>query len=195
MKIGCWVLVIMLLTSCAGVGSNSDAGMVRDAMRQHDLQVAHHQSIAVTRADALHIVDDMGAVLAVQDSAADVVCGAEFVLSGDLSSFSLGTGVINSAEDFALLYTQVPGEIKMVNMINYCGRFGTFLGCAPVPGDSLLVVRSSRRVEGVLWAHAYGHNQGLSHRSVARALMNPVVTSRTRVVNQQECEQFVAGEG
>jgi len=194
MKIGCWVLVAMLLTGCAGAGSNSDAGLGRDAASQHALRVAHHQSIAITREEALGIVEDMNAVLSIQDNAADVVCGVEFVLSGGLSAFSLGTGVISSTEDFASLYTRVPGEIKVVNMINYCGRFGAFLGCAPVPGESLLVVRSSRRVEGALWAHEYGHNQGLSHRSVSRALMNPVVTSRTRVVNQQECKQFEAGE-
>jgi hypothetical protein len=190
MKNGLLLLVFTGLFGCAGERVPES----RPVDQLHMLQVSHHHTIPMTRQDAQLIVDEMSAVIAGVDDTLDVECRAGFELQGDPEPFHFGTGIINSAQDFRQIYEHVPGQVKVVNMINYCGRFGSFLGCALTPGDSLLVVRPGGWLEGVLWAHEYGHNQGLAHRSVSRALMNPVVTSRTRNLNRQECEGFVLAE-
>jgi hypothetical protein len=133
----------------------------------------------------------MNAVLSAQDENHDISCNVGFTQLGTPSSFNFGTGIINSAEDFQFLLQGINGEVKVVNMINYCGGFGNFLGCAPKPGNAMMVVRTSNRLEGVLWAHEFGHNQGLSHNSSSsKALMNPRIGRSTRTVDLQECDHF-----
>ena len=125
-------------------------------------------------------MQDMYQVIVQKDGTDDVACNVGFGQSGNLSSFSLGTGIINSEIDFSFVVNVVPDQVKVVNMINYCGgRFGNYLGCAPRPGNALVVMRASGNVEGVLWSHEFGHNQGLVHNNTTNALMNSYISSNT----------------
>jgi len=45
-------------------------------------------------------------------------------------------------------------------------------------------------IEGILWAHEYGHTKGLQHRSDESAIMNPYVGASERGVNTSECHAF-----
>lgn len=152
-----------------------------------NLQVRRFTTAVLNDARADAILGDMGAVLIVDDGPGDVACGAAFVRDGLVTSFATGDGSIDSlAELNAVL--GLPGYVKVVNAINWCGGFGVgIIGCAPVPGNSLTVVRFTANLEGILWAHEYGHTRGLSHRNNVNAVMNPFIVDTARRVNDAEC--------
>ncbi len=107
--------------------------------------------------------------------------------------FTAGNGVINSAADFQQALNQ-PGFVKVVNQINWCGAIlPNVIGCAPVPGNSMVVVRFTAAREGILWAHEYGHTKGLSHRNDPNAVMNPVIGPTRLRVNSAECTAYNQG--
>jgi hypothetical protein len=49
-----------------------------------------------------------------------------------------------------------------------------------------------KNVEGILWAHEFGHTKGLNHRPDANALMNPTAATGHTVVNESECAAMVS---
>ena len=65
------------------------------------------------------------------------------------------------------------------------------IGCAPVPGNSLSVVRFTPSLEGILWAHECGHNKWLNHRNDdPNAVMNGTIGSTRLRVNAPECTSY-----
>jgi len=75
----------------------------------------------MTPSDAQLIINDMFAVVVEVDGASDIACRAGFRLQSEPVVFSFGTGIVNNAQDFAQLYENVQGQVKVVTMINYCG--------------------------------------------------------------------------
>ena len=70
------------------------------------------------------------------------------------------------------------------------------IGCAPVPGNSLSVVRFTPSLEGILWAHEYGHNKWLNHRNDdPNAVMNGTIGSTRLRVNAPECTSYQNSPG
>jgi len=184
-----YVFLLLLLTACSGVTSVTPAGS--PTLATHSLSISHHQSAPIEQAQVDAILASMNSVLVAQDESHDFSCNVGFNQTGTPNAFSFGTGIVNSAEDFDFLILGVAGEVKVVNMINYCGGFGSFLGCAPKPGEAMVVVRTSNSLEGVLWAHEFGHNQDLSHNITAsNALMNPQIGRTTRTIDSLECDHF-----
>lgn len=143
------------------------------------------------RAD--EILADMGGVLTMIDGPGDVACDVRFRRSGPVAAFSEGDGIINGEADFQQALG-VLGEVKVVRQINWCGTFSpNIIGCAPVPGSSLVVVRFATDQEGILWVHERGHNQGLEHRTDTGAVMNPFIDVTHRRVNDAECRAYEGG--
>ncbi len=161
--------------------------------RFQTLQVSRHTNAAITNQRADTIFSNATTVLRTNDGAGDVSCCVEFERSGTVTTFALGNGIINSGADFNAVIG-LPGNVKVVNQINWCGGFIIgIIGCAPVPGTSLAVVRFTANQEGILWAHEYGHNKGRNHRTGTNLLMNPTIgTTRTRV-NAAECSAILSG--
>jgi FG-GAP-like repeat len=156
----------------------------------HNLVVSRFTTSALTDADADRILADATTVLRVGESAADSACNVAFSRSGTVGAFATGNGIVNSQADFAAIIA-VGGDVKVVNAINWCGRPGAgIIGCAPTPGGSLAVVRFSTNQEGILWAHEFGHNQGLPHRDGNTLVMNPFITTTGKEVNAGECGAF-----
>lgn len=155
------------------------------------LVVSRHATTALDNARADEILDDANDVLQTNDGGGDVACGVEFVRSGDVTEFTDGDGSIDSRAEFSDVIG-LPGNVKIVNAINWCGGLApNIIGCAPVPGNSLAVVRFTANQEGILWAHEYGHNKGLSHRTDTQNLvMFPSIGTNRRAVNQAECDAF-----
>ncbi|WP_179957550.1 hypothetical protein [Exilibacterium tricleocarpae] len=78
-----------------------------------------------------------------------------------------------------------PGFVKAVNRINWCGGFSpNIIGCAPAPGNGILVVRFTSSLEGILWAHEHGHTRGLRHRNSSTAVMAPSIANTRNVPSQ-----------
>ena len=132
----------------------------------------------------------MGDILRTQDGSADVPCNVSFVRDGAVGTFAVGSGSINSSGDYSAV-NALPGNVKVVHRINWCGGLiPNILGCAPVPGDSFVVVPFSADQESVLWVHEFGHTRGLSHRAGANLVMNGAIGPMNRRVNEQECSAY-----
>jgi hypothetical protein len=150
------------------------------------VQVSRHESVAISDADADRILADMSSVARGNDGPGDVPAKVRFQREGPVGVFDVGTGDINSEADFDAVLG-LPGQVKIVNEINWCGGLApNIIGCAPVPGDSLVVVRFAADQEGILWLHEHGHNKGLSHRNAQAAVMNPMIGPNHKRLNQAE---------
>lgn len=157
----------------------------------HRLQVRRFTTTALTDGDADRILADATTAMQTNDGPGDVACGVSMVRDGGVTDFSTGDGSIDSSAEFSTLIG-LPGWIKAVNQINWCGALiPNVIGCAPVPGNSLAVVRFQAALEGILWAHEFGHNKGLSHRNDdPNAIMNGTIASTRLRMTQAECDAF-----
>jgi hypothetical protein len=156
----------------------------------HQVQVRRYTTSSLTNTEADAILADATTVLQTNDGSGDVACATVWVRDGNVTTFTTGDGSIDSSTEFNAVIG-LTGQIKVVNAINWCGGLiPNVIGCAPVPGNSLAVVRFTSSQEGILWAHEYGHNKGLSHRNDVNAVMNPTIGSTRRRVNQTECNAY-----
>jgi hypothetical protein len=95
------------------------------------------------------------------DGPGDVECSATFRRDGNVGTFTQGDGSIDSEREYDAV-ADGAGDVFVVNAINWCGGpIANAIGCAD--SDSMIVVRAGS--EGVVWAHEYGHTQGLNHRN------------------------------
>ena len=156
----------------------------------HRLEISRFTTSNLTDARTDQILADATAVLRVNDGPGDVDCDVLLQRDGPVTAFATGNGIINSSADFTTI-NGLPGNIKIVNQINWCSTIGVgIIGCAPVPGSSLVAVRITPNQEGILWVHEFGHNKGLSHRNGATTVMNPFITVNQRTINAAECTAY-----
>ncbi len=155
------------------------------------LQVSRFTTSSLTDVDADQILADGTSVLQTNDGPGDVSCNVKLSRSGGVTTFATGDGSTDSSAEFTAV-NGLPGNFKVVNQINWCGALvPNVIGCAPVPGTSMVVVRFTTSLEGILWDHEYGHNKGLGHRTDGNAVMNRTIGSTHRRVTQSECDAFL----
>lgn len=193
------LLLVMALISIGQDCDENDDGL--DIVQTHQLQVRNHILAFINDAAADQIIDDMAEVLQTDDGANDIACGVDFARSGNVTSFVVVPGG-SFMTNFGILATNadvtavnaLPGNIKVVTQIQACGGLVSpnIIGCAPVPGNSLVVVRFTAAQEGILWAHEFGHNQGLGHRNANNAVMNATINANRTGVTNAECTSFTA---
>jgi hypothetical protein len=158
-----------------------------------ELTVRRHSTVSLSDAAADGIFGDFSAIVYVKDSSTDVACATDFgqypclyLRDGAVGTYA-GPSAINSQADFNAVIA-APGYIKVVGSIGWCGQFlPGIIGCAPVPGSSLTVVRFTSSMEGSLWAHEFGHTTGLDHRSGPRNLMDPTMDPGQNEIDAFEC--------
>lgn len=178
-KRGLLLATVILLAAAAG-----------GCTKVHSLQVSRFTTSAVTDAQADSIMADSTTVLRTNDGPGDVAADVRLERNGAVTTFATGDGSIDSQAEFNAV-NGLAGNVKVVNQINWCGAIiPNVIGCAPVPGTSLVVVRFTANQEGILWAHEFGHNKGLSHRNDANAVMNPTIGLTRRRINQAECDAY-----
>ena len=155
------------------------------------LQVSRHVTSVLDNAGADTILADATTVLRTNDGPGDVACDLTLVRNGPVTTFNVpANGIINGGADFNTVIG-LPGNVKVVNQINWCGAFApNIIGCSPVPGVSLAVVRFTANQEGILWTHEFGHNKGLNHRNDPTAVMNGIIDILHNMVNPQECNAY-----
>jgi hypothetical protein len=147
----------------------------------HDLQIQRYTNTNLTNAEADQILADASTILQTNDGGADVECEVSFSRDGDVTAFNTGDGSVDSSAEFNTMLA-LSGYVAVVNQINWCGALiPNVIGCAPVPGSSMVVVRYIPSQEGILWAHEYGHTKGLPHRNDdPNAVMNGIINSTHR---------------
>ena len=156
----------------------------------HPLQVSRFNTSPLTDAQADTILADATTVLRTNDGPGDVAADVRMERNGAVTTFTTGDGSIDSQAEFNAV-NGLAGNTKVVNQINWCGVIlPNVIGCAPVPGTSLVVVRFAANQEGILWAHEFGHNKGLNHRNDANAVMNGTIGVNRRRINQAECDAY-----
>ena len=157
----------------------------------HRFGVSRYRTSSLTTADADRILRDASTILQRKDGSDDVATQVEMRRVGNVGVFGAGNGVISSNSGFRQVLRQ-RGSIHVVNAINWCGDPGTgIIGCAPIGGGDFVVVRFTPSMEGTLWAHEFGHNQGLRHRNGRNNIMNPFITPTAHRVNAAERGRFL----
>lgn len=176
-----WVSLISLI-SVVGVGGG--------CVVTHDLFIRRYTTSSLTNTQADTILTEMTTIAQLGDGAGDVPCLIRFERDGNVRRFTTGDGSIDSSAEFSAV-NGLPGNVKVVNEINWCGSLAPgIIGCAPVPGTSLVVVRYTSSMEAVLWIHEFGHNKGLPHRNVADVIMRPFIGITHRRMNTAECNAY-----
>jgi hypothetical protein len=164
---------------------------------QHRLQIQRFTTTTLTNADADSILNDASTVLQVSDGPDDVACPVALARSGDVGVFNTTDGSLDTAAELTAVFS-LPGNVKVVDDVNFCAnQFNTsYIGCGQTPGASFITERFTANQEGILWAHEFGHNQGLSHRdtSTNNVMYFSIGTNRRRV-NQEECNAFMGQQG
>jgi hypothetical protein len=155
------------------------------------MTVNRFHTASLTDAEARRILTDASEVFTTDDGVNDVACPMDFQLQGAVTTFDVGDGSVDSRAEFRAV-CDTGGRVHVVNDLNWCGRpSSTVIGCADTPGSCMVVVRNSDpAIEAVLWAHEFGHNQGLSHRDDTGAVMNSIIRTSHRRVSQTECDAY-----
>ena len=158
-----------------------------------ELTIRRHDTAALNNARADVILADASTVLQTDDGAGDIACTVTLARSGNVGVFNTGDGSLDTNAELTAVF-DLPGNVKVVDEVNFCaGRFNvSFIGCGLTPGASFITERFTANQEGILWAHEFGHNQGLQHRdtSTNNVMFFSIGTNRRRV-NQGECTAFI----
>ncbi len=171
-------------------GSSNLRLITWDTATRYAFDVRRHTTSTLPNATADSILTDASNLLQISDGADDTACPITLVRNGNVGAFATGTGTINSENDFDDVIA-LGGQVKVVNAINWCGQLiPNVIGCSPVGGRSLAVVRFTANQEGNLWAHEFGHDTGLNHRNDANAVMNPTIGTTRRRVTLAECISY-----
>jgi len=145
-------------------------------------------SLSNTRAST--ILSGMTTVLRTNDGPGDVACNVKFRRKGGVEPFTTGDGSIDSQAEFDAVLA-LPGHVKVIRRFNWCGALmPNIISCERPSLKSFLVIRHPPNLEGIFWAHLYGHTKGLPHRNDPNAVMNPVIGPNSRRVNSSECAAF-----
>ena len=153
------------------------------------LSIIRHTSTPLDDATADAILASATNVLQTVDGPGDVTCLAHLSRSGAVTVFTLGDGSIDSAAEESAVRA-LPGFVKVVNMINFCGEIKAVSGCAPSPGSSMTLARTTADLEGAMWLHEYGHTRGLGHSDDSDYVMFKTVTSQALRVSASECNSY-----
>jgi hypothetical protein len=160
------------------------------------LTISRHNTAPLSNAEADSILADASTVLQTNDGPGDVACGVALTRSGDAGVFNIGDGSLDTSAELQAVFA-LPGNVKVVDDVNWCAnQFNTsYIGCGQTPGTSFITERFTANQEGILWAHEFGHNQGLQHRDTSTDnVMYFSIGSNRRRVNQTECNAFT-GQG
>jgi uncharacterized repeat protein (TIGR01451 family) len=104
-------------------------------------------------------------------------------------------GTIGTSSELNAVFGVTSHGVKVVPSLEYCGGFNTsIIGCAAIGSPTNLILEhlGSATLDGILWAHEFGHNQGLFHPnpSVSTRIMNGSLSSASRQMTQAECNAW-----
>jgi hypothetical protein len=173
--------------------SKTEVGNERDAPRLW--RISRHTNARLTNAEADSILAEGMRILRDIDGSGDVRCPLDIRRDGNVGTFSVGNGIINTTADW-LAVCNTGGRVHVVNQINICGGQpgSSIIGCSSFNGDCMVVVRTDADIEAILWMHEYGHNQGLPDFYVDGWVMDGIISSNDRKVDQSDCSHYQSPE-
>jgi hypothetical protein len=158
----------------------------------HTFTVARHKTVTLDDAAAKSILEAAELLLRSKDDSNDIEANVDLRLNSPVATFEIPSAVVNSEQDFRNL-ANVGANIVVVAEINWCGGLGAnIVGCAPVGGNYMVVVRREGPTEAILWAHEFGHNCGLRHRDHDLAVMAPVLGGNHKQLTVEERTKYEA---
>ncbi|MGH9387006.1 MAG: HEAT repeat domain-containing protein [Vicinamibacterales bacterium] len=154
------------------------------------LGLSRYESVVLTDSRADAIFASASSVLQTADTATDVTCELTLQRSGTTQIFDVPRDITSSTSYAAAC--AAPGRVHAVTDITYCnGACPDCLGCADFPGRCITVVRHTEPLEGILWAHEYGHNVGNGHVSTPNMVMRDTVEGGNLSVTAAQCERYL----
>jgi hypothetical protein len=184
---------VPLLPNINGGNDNANANDNQTVTVTHHLSVARHSDVALSASAVDAIFSEATNLLnTVQDECEDFACAATFSRDGDLVAFDDVDSVVTTDQEMDQLFDKSQ-DIKVVSlMIGVCGASGPdnstiVLGCAFANGSAILAEEAPADV----WAHEWGHVQGLPHRNNCRRNLMHATEVRTNAVNERERDAFL----
>ena len=158
------------------------------AVKMHKLKVRRHKSVVIKAKRVDKIFKHSTAILKKKNGPKDVACAVALKRSGKITKFIKGDGSIDGKKE----YSELKNGVNVVKAINWCSGFGAgIVGCSTTPGKKIAVVKTnSIKLDGVLWAHEYGHNKGIVDKKRKKAIMNKHATKSNNRVTKAECKAF-----
>ena len=132
------------------------------------------------------------------DGAGDHACAVRFLRSGSVPTFT-GPNTITTDTQMNQVLGVTTARAKVVHEITRCGGVTNvnIIGCAR---QGTMVVEdvvdndnsTGSALEGPMWAHEFGHTQGLAHRTDNNSInvMNRSIGANSRVISETECLSF-----
>ena len=179
-----------------------------EALVQDSNAVGHLQTFLVGRHASMGSVpsnDQVDALLAkaseimqTADSPADIACCVAFQRNGLVGTFNITDGIIDSSTELSAMFNLSTYQVKLVPALDYCGGYNTsIIGCAFVSSSKNMILEylGAVSLDGILWAHEFGHNQGLVHPnpSIPSRIMNGSLSFASKEVTQTDLESRLAG--
>lgn len=153
------------------------------------LSVNRFEGTGLSEAEADRILGDASTVWRTSDGTADVACDTAICRDRAVATFDAGNGIVDTRETLNEVFDQ-PGFVKVVDVLDFCGGANpTIVGCAR--GGEFVVERIFPAIEGILWAHEYGHTRGLGHRCPTNTeIMCPSLNALRRTIDRSECDAY-----
>ncbi|HRX84325.1 MAG TPA: hypothetical protein P5572_04830 [Phycisphaerae bacterium] len=160
----------------------------------HDLTFMRHVDQPISEGTVDNILAEAGGLLASVDTdCPDVYCPATFTRTGGIGVFSEGSTVLTSEQQLDTVFN-VNGDFKIVTfMVGVCGAPSgsdpaVVLGCAATAASVVIVYDAPTDV----WAHEWGHVQGLPHRNDCDRNLMHAYELQTNAVNTTERDAFLS---
>lgn len=155
------------------------------------LPMSKHEGVRLDDARADGILAEATRLLRTADTQSDMICDLTLKRENPLQTFDI-PDIIDSSTDFAVA-CQRPGRVHVVEHVFWCGgECSTCMGCSQQPGSCMVVSRQDEALEGILWAHEYGHNVGNGDLTSPGNVMHFAVLSGNFAVTTAQCGLFLS---
>jgi len=158
-----------------------------------NLTVSRHVDTPFDTASVDAKLADASSILqTVETECPDLATDVTFTRAGDVTTFDIGDGVLTSEAQLDAVFSQA-GDFKLVtSMVGVCGitspdDMTIILGCAFTGGSVVIIPQADADV----WAHEWGHVQGLLHRDNCPRNIMHSFEILTNAVNDFEREAFL----
>ena len=187
LSVGCGVTNIGNNGGDGGSGNEAKPFSFQISVARHEDQPLSDQRVnrVFSTANELLLSDD--------EECPDVSCPVTFERDGSIDTFNVSPAIVTTEAQLDAVF-DVRADIKIVSlMVGVCGSpsaddVSLVLGCAFTGGTAVLVQDAPPDV----WAHEWGHVQGLPHRNDCDRNLMHAFELETNAVNTTERDAFLS---